>query len=78
MEGVVWLRDALIGSERSGVDLSGALHGERLVRPLVVELFDEVVEPGLLLQQVGASRTGGLLLEGEVHALVPAVGVRVR
>jgi hypothetical protein len=43
------------------------------MRPLAVELLEEAIEAGLLLQAVGAWRAGGLLLEGEVHALVAAV-----
>ena len=38
-----------------------------------VELLDEGIEAGLLLQAVHAGRAGRLLLEGEVHALVAAV-----
>ena len=41
--------------------------------PLGVELLDEGIEAGLLLQAVHAWRAGGLLLEGEMHALVAAV-----
>jgi hypothetical protein len=38
----------------------------------VIELVDEVVEAGLLLQAVDAGRPGGLGFQGEVHALVAA------
>src|SRR5579872_1076851 len=41
--------------------------------PIAVEVFDEVIELGLLLEEVGAGGTGGLLFEGEVHAFMPAV-----
>ncbi len=43
------------------------------MRPFIVELLDERVEAGLLLQAVHAGRTGRLLLQGQVHALVAAV-----
>src|ERR1051325_7121099 len=77
MEGVVRLGDALIGPGRGGVDLSGTFHFERLVGPFGIELVDEAIELGLLLKEVGAGGTGGLLLEGEVHALMAAVPLRV-
>ena len=44
---------------------------------LAVELLDEGVEAGLLLEAVHAGRPGRLLLEGEVHALETAVLLRV-
>ena len=47
------------------------------MRPFGIELVDEVVEAGLLLQAVDAGRAGCLLLEGEVHALVAAVLLRM-
>ena len=37
---------------------------------------DEVVELGLLLQEVAAGRLGGLHLQGQMHALVAAVLLR--
>ena len=43
------------------------------MRALVVVLLDEGIEARLLLQQIRHRRLGGLLLEGEMHALVPAV-----
>jgi len=42
-----------------------------------VQLFDEVVEAGLLLQEIGAGRLGGLQLECEMHAFVAAVLLRI-
>ncbi len=43
------------------------------MRPFLVELLREIVEPGLLLETVHARRPGGLLLEREMHPLVAAV-----
>ena len=43
------------------------------MRPLVVVLVDEGVEPGLLLEDVGRGRSCGVGLQREVEALVPAV-----
>ena len=45
--------------------------------PLVVELFDEGIEADLLLQDVGAGGAGGFLLQGQVHALMTAVLLRM-
>ena len=45
--------------------------------PLVVVAVDEVVELGLLLQEVAAGRLGGLELQGQMHALMAAVLLRM-
>ncbi|HVO02721.1 MAG TPA: hypothetical protein VMT54_11000 [Candidatus Cybelea sp.] len=45
--------------------------------PFGIELGHEVVEPGLLLQEVGTGGPGGFLLQGQMHALVPSVLLRV-
>ena len=45
--------------------------------PLVVELLDEVVELGLLLEHVGASGPSGLLFERQMHAFMAAVLLRM-
>ena len=42
-----------------------------------VEFLNEGVELGLLLEAVHAGRPGCLLLEGQVHALVTAVLLRL-
>jgi hypothetical protein len=47
------------------------------VRPLLVVLRDERVEPRLLLQHVRGGWLGGVFLQREVHALVAAVLLRV-
>jgi hypothetical protein len=39
--------------------------------------LDELIEAALLLQEVEGCRLGSFLLQGEVHALVPAVLLRV-
>jgi len=44
---------------------------------LVVVLVDEVLEFGLLLQEIATGRFGGGLFEGQMHALMPAVLLRV-
>ena len=47
------------------------------MRPFGIELADEGIEAFLLHQAVGARRTGCFLLEGEVHALVTPVLLRM-
>jgi hypothetical protein len=53
------------GIETKGTEaalLRGILHIERLVWPLVIVAVDEVIELGLLLQEVAGGRLGGLQL----------------
>jgi hypothetical protein len=45
--------------------------------PLLVVVVDEGIEASLLLQRVPGRRPGGFLLEGEMHALVGPVLLRV-
>ena len=47
------------------------------MRPLLVVLRDERVEPRLLLEHIRRRRLGGFVLQREVHALVPAVLLRL-
>ena len=47
------------------------------MRALVVVAFNEVIELGLLLQEVFAGRLGGLQLQGQMHTLVPSVLLRM-
>ena len=73
MKGILEILQAPIGPGGFFVLLRGHLHLQRLVRPVLVEVADEVVEAGLLDEEVLGSRLGGFLLEREVHALVAAV-----
>lgn len=73
VERVLEAGQAGIGLRRGGIDVGGALHGEGLMRPLGVELVDEGVEAFLLLDGVAGGRPGGMLLQGEVHALASTV-----
>ncbi len=43
----------------------------------LIELFQESVELGLLLQDVGTRRTSGFLLKGQMHAFMTAVLLRM-
>ena len=47
------------------------------MRPLIVEALEEVVELRLLLQEVLCGRLGGFFLQGEVHAFVTAILLRM-
>ena len=76
VEGVGEVRQAAVGLPRGSIDVSGPFHIERLVRAFGIELPDEVIEARLLLEAIGARRADGLLLEGEVHALMAAVLLR--
>jgi len=60
-ERVVRFGDAAIGAEGRRVDLGGAFDGESFMRPFLIELLQEGVELGLLLQDVGTRRTSGFL-----------------
>jgi hypothetical protein len=55
------------------MDFGRALHGERLVRAFGIELVHEGVEASLQLQAILPWRSGGFLLQGQVHALVVTV-----
>ena len=50
---------------------------ERLMRSLLVVALDEAIELRLLLQEVLRRRFGGFLLQRQMHALVPAVLLRI-
>src|SRR4029079_17593100 len=49
------------------------LHVQSLMRTLIIVAVDEVVELGLLLQEVFAGRLGGLPLQRQMHAVMSAV-----
>ena len=77
VERIVEFGQPAVGTRRRAVELGGVAHVERLVRTLAVVAVDEVVELGLLLQEVVRRRSGGFHLQGQVHALVAAVLLRV-
>ena len=59
------------------VNLRRTFHVQGFVRTLVVEDLDELVEPSLLLQKIGSRRLGGFFFQGQMHALMAAVLLRV-
>ena len=58
VEGIVDVRQSGVHALGRLVDLRRALHVQGLVRTLVVEDLDELVEPSLLLQKIGSRRLG--------------------
>ena len=61
---VEWLANAAIGLGGSGVEFGGAFHFQSFMRTFIVELLDEGIELGLLLQDVLTSWSRGFFFEG--------------
>jgi len=66
-----------VDAGRSRVEIGGHFHAYGLVGPTAVVPLEEGVEPGLLLKHVGGGGLGGFGLQGEVHAFVPTVLLRM-
>src|SRR5581483_3202202 len=77
VEGVVRLRNAVVGPGGGGIDLGRRLHVQSLVGTLVIEVINKIIKLGLLLQDVGSSGSSGFLLERQVHAFMAAVLLRM-
>jgi hypothetical protein len=73
VKGIIDSGQSLVGAGGRLIDLGRALHVQGLVRTFVVEDFDKVVEPGLLLKEVCSGGLGGFFLQGQMHALMAAV-----
>ena len=73
---VLEIVEAAIRRREGAVELGWVLHVERLVRTLVVVAVEEVVELGLLLQEVLGRGLGGFFFQGQVHALMAAILLR--
>jgi hypothetical protein len=73
MEGIVDVGQAGIGARGGLVDLSRTHHLQSFVRALAIENFHEVIEAGLLLQEVGGRRFRGFFLQGEMHAFMASI-----
>jgi len=65
--------DAAIRTGRSRVNLGRAFHVQSFMGSLLIELVEEGVELGLLLQAVGARGAGGFFFQGQMHAFMAAV-----
>lgn len=72
----VQLGDAVIESARRSIDFGRAFQSESFMGTLKIEVLDEGVELGLLLQDVLAGRSGSFLLQGQVHAFMASVLLR--
>jgi hypothetical protein len=77
VEGIIDVGQTLIGAGGRLIDLDWALHIQSLVRALVIEDFHELIEAGLLLEEVAGGRLGGFFLQGEMHAFVAAILLRM-
>ena len=65
-------RGRRIPGRRGLVELGRVLHAERLMRSLLVEAVDEVIESGLLLQEIASGGLGGFLAPGGPSEGTPA------
>src|SRR4051794_22339817 len=73
--GDVW--QPAITSSWTRIQFGGGLHGHRFVRPLGIELAHERIEAALLLEAVHPWRPRGFLFQGQMHALVATVLLRM-
>jgi len=77
MPGIFEVWQAVVGSWRGCIEFGRASHGERLMRAFAVELAHEGIERGLLLQSIEARRASSLLLQGQMHALMASILLRM-
>src|SRR5262245_28847200 len=71
-----WIRqfgEATVWPGRRTIDLAGKLHPQSLMRPTLVENLQELIELGLLLENILAGRFGRFFLERQMHAFMAAV-----
>ena len=73
VKGIVDVGQSLVRTSGRLIDLRRAFHAQSYVRTLVVEDRNEVIEAGLLLQEVGGGRFGGFFFQSEMHAFVTAI-----
>jgi hypothetical protein len=66
VEGIVDVGQSGVGTRGRLVDLGRAFHVQSFMRTLAIKNFHEVIEAGLLLQEVLSGRLGGFFLQGEM------------
>jgi hypothetical protein len=74
---IIKFRQAAILADGGSIDFRRAPHVQGLVRPLVVELLEKIIEFAMLLQTVHARETSGFGFERKMHALMPAILLRM-
>ena len=77
VEGIVDVRQSGVHALGRLVNLRRTFHIQRFVGTFVVEDLDELVEASLLLQKIGSRRLGGFFFQGQMHALMAAVLLRM-
>ena len=77
VEGIIDIGQAGVRARRRLVDFRGTLHIQSFMRTLLVEDQHELVEAGLLLQEVGGGRLSGFFFQGEMHAFVASILLRM-
>lgn len=77
VEGIIDIGQAGVRARRRLIDFGGTLHIQSFMRTLPVEDLHELVEAGLLLEELGGRRLGGLFFQGEMHAFVAAIVLRM-
>src|SRR3984893_10733698 len=77
VQGIVDVRQSTIRTRGKLVDLRRALHLYSFVGTFVVEDLDKFVEARLLLKKISGGRLGGLFLQGQMHALMTPILLRM-
>jgi hypothetical protein len=73
VQGIVDVRQSLVGTRGRLVDLRRIFHVQGFVGTLVVEDLNKFFEARLLLKKIGGGRLGGLFFQGQMHALLAAI-----
>ena len=77
VEGIVDVRQSGVGTWGRLVHLGRTFHVQSFVRAFVVEDLDELVKASLLLKKIGGGRFGGFFFQGQMHAFVTPVLLRM-
>jgi hypothetical protein len=77
VQGIVDIRQSTVGTRGRLVDLRRTLHVQSFVGTFVVKDLDKFFEARLLLKKISGGRLGGLFLQGQMHALMTPVLLRM-